>query len=165
MSPEQKALFEEDAKETHQWFINDVLAVRTMADVNDMQGQCWSGLKAAEKMLVTGIKDTLDDLLMYLGKEVYNAFESNEPAVGYMVHSESIHKFSQAETISLNAEVTPEQGKDDEDEKDAKPISEKKKKKKADGNEEDDEDDDEIGEKEIPDDPGIKPIVTDDKTK
>jgi ClpP class serine protease len=151
MTPEQKALFNADVKETHDWFIMDVLAVRSMAKVEDMQGQCWSGRLAASKMLVTGIKDTLDDLLMYIGEEYYEAFEGAEPSVG------NIGTYAKA----ISAEVTPEQGKDEDG---TTPISgdkKKKKKKKADGEEEDDEED----EKELPDDPGCNPIITDDKTK
>lgn len=161
-TPEQKALFNADAKETHDWFIKDVLSTRSMAKVEDMQGQCWSGRLAASKMLVTGVKDTLDDFLMYLGGEIYTAFESEEPPVGYTIPYSINTEFVQfGKTVTLNAEVQPEQGNDDEDEKDAKPISESKKKKKSDG----DDEDDEIGEKELPDDPGTKPIITDDKTK
>lgn len=150
MTPEQKALFNADVKETHDWFIMDVLAVRSMAKVEDMQGQCWSGRLAAAKMLVTGIKDTLDDLLMYIGEEYYEAFEGAEPSVG------KIATYAQA----ISAEVPPEQGKDEDG---TTPISgDKKKKKKSDGDDEEDEDEDE---KELPDDLGCKPIITDDKTK
>ena len=149
-TPEQKALFLADVKETHDWFIQDVSAVRTMAKVEDMQGQCWSGRQAAAKLLVTGIKDSLDDLLMYIDEEIYEAYEGAEPSVG------NIGTYAKA----ISAEVTPEQGKDEDG---TAPISgDKKKKKKAD---DDEEEDDEEGEKELPDDPGCNPIITDEKTK
>jgi hypothetical protein len=87
---------------------------------------------------------------MYIGEEYYEAFEGAEPSVG------KIATYAQA----ISAEVTPEQGKDEDG---TTPISgDKKKKKKSDGDDEEDEDEDE---KELPDDPGCKPIITDDKTK
>ena len=147
MTPEQKALFEADAKETHDWFIADVLSVRSMADVKDLQGQCWSGRMAASKMLVTGIKDSLDDLLMYIDEEAYEAFEGAEPTVA------GIKNYA----MSASAEVKPEQG-DDED--GTTPISGDEKKK-----DDEDEDEDEKPDKEIPSDPGCPPIVTDDKSR
>ena len=156
-TPEQKALFLADVKETHDWFIQDVMSVRSMAKVEDMQGQCWSGRLAASKMLVTGIKDTFDDLLMYVGEDIYEAYEGAEPSVG------GTNTYAQ----SISAEVTPEQGKDEDG---TTPISgDKKKKKKKKENGEDDEDEEEQPnsepEKEIPDDPGCKPVITDEKTK
>lgn len=150
LTPEQKALFNADVKETHDWFIQDVLSTRSMAKVEDMQGQCWSGRLAAAKMLVTGIKDTLDDLLMYIGEDYYEAFEGAEPSVG------NIGTYAQA----ISAEVKPEQGKDEDG---VAPVSGDKKKKKGDG-EEDDEEEGEP-EKELPDDPGCNPIVTDEKNR
>jgi uncharacterized membrane-anchored protein len=144
-------------KETHDWFIQDVMSVRSMAKVEDMQGQCWSGRLAASKILVTGIKDTFADLLMYVGEDIYEAYEGAEPSVG------GTNTYAQ----SISAEVTPEQGKDEDG---TTPISgDKKKKKKKKENGEDDEDEEEKPnsepEKEIPDDPGCKPVITDEKTK
>lgn len=143
MTPEQRKLFQDDVSETHKWFIGDILSVRKMAKEEDMQGQCWSGRKAAAKMLVSGIKDTLDDLLIYIGEDVYRSIEINEPSVPV--------------SGSYAADVSPEQGeKNDEG---VAPIAKKKKKKKKDGVETDeDEDEDE----EIPEE-GCPPVDTDGK--
>lgn len=153
-TPEQKALFNADVKETHDWFISDVLAVRSMAKVDDMQGQCWSGRLAASKLLVTGIKDSFDDLLKYVGEEIYEAYEGAEPSIGN----------TSTYAMNASAEVTPEQGNDEDG---ASPISgdKKKKKKKNEDGTYSDEDEDEAEEKELPSDPGCNPIITDEKTK
>ena len=145
MSPEQRKLFEDDVAETHAWFIGDILRKRSMADVNDMQGQCWSGRKAAAKMLVTGVKDTLDDLLKYIGEDVYENLERQEPAV--------------ESTASYAADVSPEQGEKDDG---VAPISKGKKKKKKDGDADEAEDDEGDEKPEIPDE-SCPPVDTDEK--
>jgi signal peptide peptidase SppA len=151
MTPEQRKLFQDDVDETHAWFISDIKSVRTYADVADMQGQCWSGKKAAEKGLITGILNTFDDLMMAISPEAYERHEATEKHV---------------DTIKVNyaqaADVSPEQG-DDED--GVAPISDdkkkkKKKKKKEDGSESDEDED----EPEIPDE-GCPPVDTDCKPK
>jgi len=87
---------------------------------------------------------------LHIGEEIYEAYEGAEPSVG------NIGTYAKA----ISAEVTPEQGKDEDG---TAPISgDKKKKKKAD---DDEEEDDEEGEKELPNDPGCNPIITDEKTK
>jgi len=145
MSPEQRKLFEEDVAETHTWFINHILRKRALAKVEDMQGQCWSGRKAAAKMLVTGIKDTLDDLLKFIGEDVYANLERQEPAV--------------ESTASYAADVSPEQGEKDDG---VAPVSKgKKKKKKKDGDTEEVEDDEDET-PEIPDE-SCPPVDTDNK--
>jgi protease-4 len=157
MTEAQRKLFLDDVVECHQWFIGDVSSVRTYAQTEDMQGQCWSGKKAAEKMLVDGLLDTFDDLLKYIGEEVYENYERAEkpvesvgPAGGY---------------AQAKADVSPEQGDKDKDEG-VEPVSKKKKKKKSDGEEEDDDLEEEIEPEtpEIPDE-GCPPIETDCKPK
>lgn len=133
MTPEQRALFETDVKDTHDWFIADILAVRTYANKADMQGQCWSGRKAADKALVDGTMDTLDDLLMYLGSEIYASVEQSEqqPEIGGAYGKAGLAKHA--------AEVTPEKGEEDGVEPvstDDKDKDDKKKKKKGDDDEE-----------------------------
>jgi ClpP class serine protease len=145
-------LFNADVKETHDWFIADVLSTRSMAKVEDMQGQCWSGRLAASKLLVTGIKDTFDDLLKYISEEMYEAFEGAEPSVGNTA----------TYAMNASAEVTPEQGKDEDG---SAPISGDKKKKKKKNEDGTDSDEDEEEEKELPNEPGCNPIITDEKTK
>ena len=76
MTAEQRKLMEEDVAEVHHWFIEAVKSVRTMADEADMQGQVWNGRKAAEKMLVSGIVDGIDDVFKMLGVEA--EFEAME---------------------------------------------------------------------------------------
>jgi signal peptide peptidase SppA len=161
MTTEQRKLFEDDVKETHEWFISDVISVRSLAKVEDMQGQCWSGKKAALKMLVSGILDTFDDLLMYIGDDEYQTYERQEPIPASVTPNEG-----------YAADVSPEQGEkdnEDEDDEDAKPISDKdkndkkkKKKKKPDGSESDEDEEDE---EEIPEVPekDCPPVDTDCK--
>jgi ClpP class serine protease len=153
LTPEQRKLFQDDVDESHAWFISDVLKVRTYADPADMQGQCWTGKKAAEKNLINGIVDSIDALYMAIDPTEYAAHEKTEP-----------HKFPMIAGYAQAADVSPEQG-DDED--GVAPISDdkkkkKKKKKKPDGTDSDeDEDEDKT---EIPDD-GCPPIDTDCKPK
>jgi len=146
MTPEQRKLFQDDVDEMHQWFIGDVKAVRTFADVADMQGQCWSGKKGAEKNLVSGLLNTFDDLLMAIDPEEYAIYERAEKQV----------PVGGPANYSLAADVSPEQGDKDE----VAPISDgkkKKKKKKPDGTDSDEDED----EDEIPADPSVEPIQTD----
>lgn len=137
MTAEQRKLLEDDVKETHEWFISDVISIRSFAKVEDMQGQCWSGKKAGEKMLVSGLLDTFDDLLLHISPEEYQTYERQEPIPESVTPNTG---------YALVADVSPEQGEEDDDEDDTKPISDKdkddnkkkKKKKKVDGEEDDD---------------------------
>jgi len=151
MTPEQRKLFQDDVDEMHKWFIMDIKAVRTYADEADMQGQCWSGKKGAEKSLVSGLMNTFDDLLMAIDPEEYAIYERAEkqvPSTGPAGYAKA-------------ADVSPEQG-DDED--GVAPISDdkkkKKKKKNPDGTDSDEDEDD----AEIPDE-GCPPVDTDCKPK
>ena len=146
MTPEQRKLFQDDVDEMHQWFIGDVKAVRTFADEADMQGQCWSGKKGAEKSLVSGLLNTFDDLLIAIDPEEYAIYERAEKQV----------PVGGPANYALAADVSPEQGDKDE----IAPISDgkkKKKKKKPDGTDSDEDED----EDEIPADPSVEPIQTD----
>jgi signal peptide peptidase SppA len=146
MTPEQRKLFQDDVDEMHQWFIGDVKAVRTFADVADMQGQCWSGKKGAEKSLVSGLLNTFDDLLIAIDPEEYAIYERAEKQV----------PVGGPANYAMAADVSPEQGDKDE----VAPISDgkkKKKKKKPDGTDSDEDED----EDEIPADPSVEPIQTD----
>lgn len=150
MTPEQRKLFQDDVDEMHKWFIMDIKAVRTYADEADMQGQCWSGKKGAEKNLVSGLMNTFDDLLMAIDPEEYAIYERAEKQVPIGGPA----NYAQA------ADVSPEQGDKDE----VAPISDhdkkkKKKKKKPDGTDSDDDEEDEIPNEECP------PIDTDCKPK
>jgi len=151
MTPEQRKLFQDDVDEMHKWFIMDIKSVRTYAEEADMQGQCWSGKKGAEKNLVSGLMNTFDDLLMAIDPEEYAIYERAEK----QVPSTGPAGYAQA------ADVSPEQG-DDED--GVAPISDdkkkKKKKKKPDGTDSDEDEED----AEIPDE-GCPPIDTDCKPK
>lgn len=153
MTPEQRKLFQDDVDEMHKWFIADIKSVRTYADDADMQGQCWSGKKGAEKNLVSGLMNTFDDLLMAIDPEEYAIYERAEK----QVPSTGPAGYAQA------ADVSPEQGDDKKDDGVA-PISDdkkkKKKKKKPDGTDSDEDED----EAEIPDE-GCPPVDTDCKPK
>jgi hypothetical protein len=98
-------------------------------------------------MLVTGIKDTLDDLLMHIGADVYANLERQEPSV--------------ESTASYAADVSPEQGEKDDG---VAPVSKgkKKKKKKKDGDKDEEVEDDDEEAPEIPDE-SCPPVDTDDK--
>jgi ClpP class serine protease len=152
MTPEQRKLFQDDVDEMHKWFIMDIKAVRTYADEADMQGQCWSGKKGAEKNLVSGLMNTFDDLLMAIDPEEYAIYERAEKQVPIGGPA----NYAQA------ADVSPEQG--DKDEDGVAPISDdkkkKKKKKKPDGTDSDEDEED----AEIPDE-GCPPVDTDCKPK
>ena len=146
MTPEQRKLFQDDVDEMHKWFIGDVKAVRTFADEADMQGQCWSGKKGAEKSLVSGLLNTFDDLLIAIDPEEYAIYERAEKQV----------PVGGPANYAMAADVSPEQGDKDE----VAPISDgkkKKKKKKPDGTDSDEDED----EDEIPADPSVEPIQTD----
>ena len=148
MTPEQRKLFQDDVDEMHQWFIGDVKAVRTFADEADMQGQCWSGKKGAEKSLVSGLLNTFDDLLIAIDPEEYAIYERAEKQV----------PVGGPANYAMAADVSPEQGDKDE----VAPISDgkkKKKKKKPDGTDSDEDEDED--EDEIPADPSVEPIQTD----
>jgi protease-4 len=149
MTPEQRKLFQDDVDEMHKWFIGDIKAVRTYADEADMQGQCWSGKKGAEKNLVSGLMDTFDDLLMAIDPEEYAIYERAEKQV----------PIGGPANYAKAADVSPEQG--DGPEQEVEPVTDgkkKKKKKKPDGT--DSEEDEDEGE-EIPEDPSVEPIQTD----
>jgi len=150
MTHEQRKLFQDDVDETHAWFMGDVKAVRTYADVADMQGQCWSGKKAAEKGLITGILNTFDDLMMAISPEAYERHEATEKRVDTI-------KVGYAQA----ADVSPEQG-DDED--GVEPVSDGKKKKKKKKNKDGTDSDEDEEEPEIPDE-GCPPVDTDCKPK
>lgn len=151
MTPEQRKLFQDDVDEMHKWFIMDIKAVRTYADEADMQGQCWSGKKGAEKSLVSGLMNTFDDLLMAIDPEEYAIYERAEKQVPIGGPA----NYAQA------ADVSPEQGDKDE----VAPISDhdkkkkKKKKKNPDGTDSDEDEEEEIPNEECP------PIDTDCKPK
>lgn len=151
MTPEQRKLFQDDVDEMHKWFISDIKAVRTYADEADMQGQCWSGKKGAEKNLVSGLLNTFDDLLMAIDPEEYAIYERAEKQVPVGGPS----NYAQA------ADVSPEQGDKDE----VAPISDddkkkkKKKKKNPDGTDSEEDEDEEIPNEECP------PVDTDCKPK
>ena len=151
MTPEQRKLFQDDVDEMHKWFIMDIKSVRTYADEADMQGQCWSGKKGAEKNLVSGLMNTFDDLLMAIDPEEYAIYERAEKQVPVGGPS----NYAQA------ADVSPEQGDKDE----TAPISDddkkkkKKKKKNPDGTDSEEDEDEEMPNQECP------PIDTDGKPK
>jgi signal peptide peptidase SppA len=151
MTPEQRKLFQDDVDEMHKWFIMDIKSVRTYAEEADMQGQCWSGKKGAEKNLVSGLLNTFDDLLMAIDPEEYAIYERAEKQVPIGAPS----NYAQA------ADVSPEQGDKDE----VAPISDddkkkkKKKKKNPDGTDSDEDEDEEMP------DEGCPPVDTDCKPK
>lgn len=152
LTPEQRRLFEESCFEDHNWFIGDIKSVRVYAKDEDMQGQCWSGKKAAEKMLVDGLFNTFDDVLNHISAEVYENYERQEPSPAV------------ATPASARADVQPYQGDDEDGTKPVVGDKKKKKKKKSDGEEDDLEE--EI-EPEMPDLPGEEtpPVETDCKPK
>lgn len=73
MTKEQRALLKEEVVECHQWFKNDIKAMRKGAKDEDMEGQCWSGAKAAEKGLISATVSDFDELITAVSWEQYYA--------------------------------------------------------------------------------------------
>lgn len=69
LSEEQQANLQEEVDELHRRFIRDVTAVRTFAQLDDLQGQSFYGDISAQRGLTTGVIDSMDDLI----KEIKDA--------------------------------------------------------------------------------------------
>ena len=54
---------QDEVVDLHETFIGNVLRARPLANRADMQGQSFSGSKAAERNLVTGLVDSFDELM------------------------------------------------------------------------------------------------------
>jgi signal peptide peptidase SppA len=74
----QKKMLTDQTIEIHEDFKADVLAVRSFVPESAMQGQCFSGKKAAEVGLVTGLVNGFDELMQKLDPEVAAQMEADE---------------------------------------------------------------------------------------
>jgi ClpP class serine protease len=63
LSKEQEEELQGEVDELHRRFIRDVTSVRSMAFLDDLQGQSFYGDDAANRGLTTGVIDCLDDLI------------------------------------------------------------------------------------------------------
>jgi len=63
LSKDQHDFLQNDVTETHNTFKKDVKKVRSMIKDEDMEGQSFSGKKAAEKCMITGICSSLNEVL------------------------------------------------------------------------------------------------------
>ena len=74
----QKKMLTDQTIEIHEDFKADVLSVRSFVPESAMQGQCFSGKKAAEVGLVTGLVNGFDELMQKLDPEVAAQMEADE---------------------------------------------------------------------------------------
>ena len=74
----QKAMLQEEVSEIHEEFKAAVKAVRTFASDDAMEAKIYSGKKAAENGLVTGIVNGFDELMESLDKTVAEQIEADE---------------------------------------------------------------------------------------
>jgi len=63
LSKEQEEELQGEVDELHRRFIRDVTSVRSMANLDDLQGQSFYGDDASNRGLTTGVVDSLDELI------------------------------------------------------------------------------------------------------
>jgi signal peptide peptidase SppA len=74
----QKAMLQEEVSEIHEEFKAAVKAVRTFASDESLEAKIYSGKKAAENGLITGIVNGFDELMESLDKTVAEQMEADE---------------------------------------------------------------------------------------
>ena len=74
----QKAMLQDEVSEIHEEFKAAVKAVRTFASDESLEAKIYSGKKAAENGLVTGIVNGFDELMESLDKTVAEQMEADE---------------------------------------------------------------------------------------
>ena len=86
LTDEQRKLLQDEVNEVHTDFINAVLAVRSFANKDCMQGQSMSGKKAADNNLITGLVHGFDEFMANLNEQVAKDLEKEEnhtnPGIG-----------------------------------------------------------------------------------
>jgi len=78
LDSDQKSMLQEEVSEIHEEFKAAVKAVRTFASDESMEAKIYSGKKAAENGLVTGIVNGFDELMESLDKAVAEQMEADE---------------------------------------------------------------------------------------
>lgn len=139
----QKKMLTDQTIEIHEDFKADVLAVRSFVPESAMQGQCFSGKKAAEVGLVTGLVNGFDELMQKLDPEVaaqMEADESNDARAAGESTPEETASTRALSGLKFNASTKAPKAGDDEDEDDDDDRQDSRKAKADD--EEDDEDND-----------------------
>jgi signal peptide peptidase SppA len=139
----QKKMLTDQTIEIHEDFKADVLAVRSFVPESAMQGQCFSGKKAAEVGLVTGLVNGFDELMQKLDPEVAAQMEADESNDARAAGESTPEETASARALSglkFNASTKAPKAGDDEDEDDDDDRQDSRKAKADD--EEDDEDND-----------------------
>ena len=139
----QKKMLTDQTIEIHEDFKADVLAVRSFVPESAMQGQCFSGKKAAEVGLVTGLVNGFDELMQKLDPEVAAQMEADESNDARAAGESTPEETASARALSglkFNASSKAPKAGDDEDEDDDDDRQDSRKAKADD--EEDDEDND-----------------------
>jgi len=137
----QRKMLQDEVNEIHMNFKADVKSVRTMVDDSCMEGQTFSGKKAAEMYMVTGLVDCLYDLLYDLDENLAKQYKADE-------ENDERHDLAGKAKAKAKAKIKSTAKKDDdEDEEDEEEDEEDMKKKgEDDPSKRTPEDEDEDGE-------------------
>ena len=166
----QRKMLQQEVEDIHGDFKEAVKSVRSFVEDSSMEGQQFSGKRAAEAGLVTSLTNGFDELIKSLDSEVFAQVEADEEnderaaTSGGSGEEEEMSAFSKAMSAANLALSTlkvkiSEEGEDDEDEEedeDEKPESE-------DGDEKPKEEDDEDEEKKSEDEDEDKKSEDDDE--
>lgn len=131
----QKKMLTDQTVEIHEDFKADVLSVRSFVPESAMQGQCFSGKKAAEVGLVTGLVNGFDELMQKLDPDVAAQMEADESndarAAGESAPEETASaralsglKFNTLSKSVKAAKADEDMGEDEDEEDEEKPESE-----------------------------------------
>jgi signal peptide peptidase SppA len=162
LSSDQREMLQSEVDEIHSDFKTDVKAVREFVDDASMEGQIFSGKKAADAGLVTGLVLGFDEMMESLDSSVAAQMEADEDnderaesgeneetkALSRLASSRALGKdVLKALSASRKMKSKEDDEEDDEDEKSEeddkdkeKPESEEDDEKKSDPESEDDED-------------------------
>lgn len=159
LTPEQRDMLQGEVQEIWEGFKADVKAVREFVDDASMEGQIFSGKKAADAGLVTGLVLGFDELMQNLNAGVAAQIEADEDNDERSESSESdadakaLNRLASARALGrdvlkalsasrkMKSEGDDEEDEDEESEEgDEKPETEEDDEKKSDPESEDDED-------------------------
>lgn len=130
----QKKMLTDQTVEIHEDFKADVLSVRSFVPESAMQGQCFSGKKAAEVGLVTGLVNGFDELMQKLDPEVAAQMEADESNDARAAGESSPEETASARALSglkfnalsksvKAAKADEDMGEDEDEEDEEKPES------------------------------------------
>jgi ClpP class serine protease len=137
----QKKMLTDQTIEIHEDFKADVLSVRSFVPESAMQGQCFSGKKAAEVGLVTGLVNGFDELMQKLDPEVAAQMEADESNDARAAGESTPEETASARALSglkFNASTKAPKADDDEDEDDDDDRQDSRKAKADDEDEDND---------------------------